>query len=68
MSPADVELAKLIIGAGGELISLAVDWFRTGQRPPAERVEAVWATVEQAKAKLATDAAADARWPKDPGT
>lgn len=62
MSPADVELAKALITAGGQLVALAVEWFRTGQRPPADRVAAVWATLEQARAKLTTDAAADERW------
>lgn len=62
MSPADVELAKALITAGGQLVALAVEWFRTGQRPAAERIAVVWADVEQARAKLATDAAADERW------
>jgi hypothetical protein len=64
MSPADVELAKIFIAAGGELIGLAVEWFRTGERPKPERVAKVWTEVAQAKAKLETDAAADARWPR----
>lgn len=64
MSPQDIELAKVLAGAGAELIKLAVEWFSTGNRPAPERVEAVWASVEQARAKIATDAAADARWPE----
>lgn len=63
MTVADVELAKALFSAGGALVSMAVEWFSTGKRPPPERVAVVWAAVEQAKAKMQTDAAADARWP-----
>jgi len=67
MSPADIELAKILTTAGIELVKVATEWFATGKRPPPERVEKAWASIEQAKAKIITDAAADARWSRGEG-
>jgi hypothetical protein len=64
MSPADVELAKALTKAGFELISMAAEWFQTGQRPKPKRVEEVWSKLAQETAKHETDAAERARWPK----
>lgn len=63
ISAADVELAKALASAGATLVSMAIEWFSTGKRPPPDRVAVAWASVEQVKAKMQTDAAADARWP-----
>lgn len=64
MSPTDIELAKILTTAGIELVKVATEWFATGKRPPPERVEKAWVSIEQAKAKLITDAAAAERWSK----
>lgn len=61
----DIQTARILIRTGYEIVTMAVEWLQTGKRPPAKRVEEVWASVEQLKAKLLTDAAADARWPRE---
>jgi hypothetical protein len=58
----EIEVAKLIVGAGVELIRIAGEWIATGKRPDPKRVEEVWSTLEQARAKLETDRAADERY------
>lgn len=43
-----------ILKFAGELVGIAADWAG-GKPPTAERVEAVWASNEQLKAKILTD-------------
>lgn len=58
----DADIIRLILAGVVEAIRLVGDWMATGRRPSPERVEAVWSQLEQAKAKLETDAAARERW------
>lgn len=57
----DVQIAGLIISAALELLGMGKDWL-SGKPPTPERVEAVWASLEQVKAKLHTDAIRRARF------
>lgn len=64
MSPADLELAKTLIGLGVELGAMIAGLF-DGQRPDPKRIRAVWPQIEQALAKHETDAAETERWLAD---
>lgn len=51
----EAQIASLIISGALELLSLGKDWL-AGKPPTPERVEAVWTSLEQVRAKLRTDA------------
>lgn len=62
ISPQDIEAVRLVFAAAKSLFDFGAEWIASGKRPPPKRVKEVWSTLEQAKAKLDTDAAAAARW------
>lgn len=51
----ELEIARLVIVGALELLELGKDWL-AGKPPTPQRVEAVWASLEQVRAKMRTDA------------
>lgn len=62
----DNAIISLIITGAKEALAMVAEWITSGQRPSPKRVAEVWSHLEQARAKLDTDAAARARWGDDP--